>query len=328
MTTPTTRRAVLGAGLGLIALPALHAQTAADFPNRPMRLIVPFPPGGSTDTIARLVAQKLSEQLGQPVVLDNKPGAGGNIGMDAGAKATPDGYTLFLTSTSTASVNPTLYARLPFDPDKDIQHVALLAYVPNLLVVNANFPAQTVRELITVLKANPGKYNYASPGAGNSSHLTMEMFKTMAGVEVTHVPYKGDVPAITDLIAGQVQMMFMTSLAAAAYLKDSRLRAMAVASPRRLGTMPNLPTVAEAGLADFDGSAWFGLSTQAAVPRDIVAKVNAATNRVMQLPDVRQRLEAMSVTPAGGTPQEYSDFVAKERKKWGEVVKRSGAKAE
>jgi tripartite-type tricarboxylate transporter receptor subunit TctC len=322
------RRSVLAACIGLAALASPVAFAQADYPNRPLRLIVPFPPGGSTDTIARLIAQKMSEQLNQAVVIDNKPGAGGNIGMDLGARAAPDGYTIFLTSTATVAVNPTLYSKLPFDPDKDIAPVILLAYVPNLLVVNSSFPASNVRELVAVLKANPGKYNFASPGSGNSSHLTSEMLKVMAGVEMTHVPYKGDVPALTDLIAGQVQMMFMTSLAAAPYVNEPRLRVIAVASPKRLPTMPALPTVAESGLPGFDGSAWFGLSTQAGVPKEIVARLNAAINRVLQLPEVRQRLESLSVTPAGGTPQEYGDFIVQERAKWGGLVRRSGAKVD
>lgn len=323
-----SRRTMLAAAMAtsIAAVPQAFGQ--ADFPNRPLRLIVPFPPGGSTDTLARLVAQRLGQTLGQPVIVDNKPGAGGNIGMDLGAKAVPDGYTLLLTSTSTIAVNPALYTKLPFDPDKDIAPVILLSYVPNILVVNSAFPAKNISEFFAVLKANPGKYNFASPGNGNSSHLAAELFKSMAGVEITHVPYKGDVPAITDLMAGQVQVMFMTSLVATTYLKDSRLRALAVAGPQRLPSMMSLPTVAESGLHGFDASAWFGLSTQSAVPKEVLSKINAALNRVLQMPDVRQRMAANDMTPGGGTPQEYGDFIARERVKWGEVVKRSGARVD
>lgn len=310
------------------AMAALPAFAQADFPNRPVRLIVPFPPGGSTDTLARLIAQRLGETLGQAVVIDNKPGAGGNIGMDLGAKAAPDGYTMFLTSTSTVAVNPTLYTRLPFDLDKDVAPVILVSYVPNILVVNSTFPATNMAELVALLKANPGKFNYASPGSGNSSHLAAEMFKSTAGVEVTHVPYKGDVPAITDLMAGQVQMMFMTSLVASTYLKDSRLRALAIAGPNRLASLPNVPTMADAGLRGFDASAWFGISTQSAVPAETVAKLNAALNKVIQMPDVRQRMQAADMTPGGGTPQEYGSLIARERVKWGDAVRRSGARVD
>lgn len=320
------RRTALASALGLTFSMALPAFAQGDFPNKSLKLIVPFPPGGSTDTLARLIAQRLSDNVGQPVVIDNKPGAGGNIGMGLGTKAPPDGYTLFLTSTSTIAINPTLYQKLPFDPDRDVAPVILLAYVSNILVVNSSFPARNMSEFIAELKANPGKYNFASPGSGNSSHLAAELFKSMAGVEITHVPYKGDVPAITDLMAGQVQIMFMTSLVASTYLKDSRLRALAVAGPQRLNSMASLPTIAESGLPGFDASAWFGLSTQGAVPKELVAKLNTALNGVLQSPEVRQRLEASAMTPGGGTPQEYGEFIGRERAKWGEVVKRSGAK--
>lgn len=323
-----TRRQTLAAAL---ALPLAHwapAFAQADFPNRPLRLIVPFPPGGSTDTLARLVAQRLGDTLGQPVVIDNKPGAGGNIGMDLGAKAAPDGYTLFLTSTSTIAVNPTLYAKLPFDPDKDIAPVVLLSYVPNILVVNAAFPAHNVAELIALLKANPGKYNFASPGNGNSSHLAAEMFKSAAGVSMTHIPYKGDVPAITDLMAGQVQVMFMTSLVAATFLQDKRLRALAIAGPNRLASLPDVPTVAEAGLKGFDASAWFGISTQSAVPSAAVTRINDALNQVLQMPEIKQRIASADMIVGGGSPQQYAELIARERVKWGEIVRRSGARVD
>lgn len=317
---------VAGALGGALSMGAAWAQS--DFPSKPLRLIVPFPPGGSTDTLARLIAQRLGETLGQAVVIDNKPGAGGNIGMDLGAKSTPDGYTMFLSSTSTAAVNPSLYAKLPYDPDKDIAPLIVLSYVPNILVVNASFPAKNFQELIPLLKANPGKYNYASPGSGNSSHLAAELFKSMAGVEITHVPYKGDVPAITDLMGGQVQLMFMTSLVAATYLKDSRLRAIAIAGPNRLASLPNVPTITESGLRGFDASAWFGLSLPVGVPKDVTSKLNAALNKVLTMPDVRQRMEATDMTPGGGTPQDYADLITRERVKWGDVVRRSGARVD
>lgn len=320
------RRTFIALALGALTASAAFAQ--ADFPSRTLRLIVPFPPGGSTDTLARLIAQRLGDTLGQSVVIDNKPGAGGNIGMDLGAKAVPDGYTIFLTSTSTIAVNPTLYAKLPFDPDKDVAPVILLSYVPNILVVNASLPARNIQELISLFKANPGKFNYASPGNGNSSHLAAELFKSIAGLEITHVPYKGDVPAITDLMAGQVQMMFMTSLVANTYLKDSRLRALAIAGPNRLASLPNVPTIADAGLRGFDASAWFGLSTQGSVPTDTVAKLNTALNKVLQMPEIRQRMEATDMTPGGGTPQDYGSLIARERIKWGEAVRRSGARVD
>lgn len=323
------RAGIVGVGCALAAAgTGLALAQSSDFPSRPFHMVVPFPPGGSTDTLARTIAQHLAEQMGQPVIVDNKPGAGGNIGMEYASKQAPDGYTIVMTSTSTMAINPTLYANMPFDPAKDFTPVGLLAYVSNVLVVNPQLPANNVAELIKLVKANPDKYNFASPGNGNSSHLAGEMFKLSTGVSMTHVPYKGDIPAITDLIGGQVQLMFMTAGVAAPFVKDGKLRLLAVAGPKRLPTMPDVPTLAESGVANFDASAWFGISAPAGVPARIINRLNAELNRAVQSADVRQRLEMLHATPGGGTPQEYATFVASERVKWGRAVKQSGARVE
>jgi tripartite-type tricarboxylate transporter receptor subunit TctC len=317
---------IAAAALCLVA--AAASAQVSDYPNRPLHLIVPYPPGGTTDVLARTIAQHLSEYMGQPVVVENRPGAGGNIGTNLAAKATPDGYTIVMTSTSTMAINPVLYQKLPFDPYKDLAPVALLTSVSNVLVVNPMVPAKTVNELVRLLKDNPDKYNFASPGNGNSSHLAAEMFKKAAGVSMTHVPYNGDMPAITDLIGGQVQLMFMTAGVAEPFVKDGRLRLLGVASPTRLPLMPDVPTISESGVPSFDANASQGIATQAAVPPAIINRLNAELNRALQAPDVRQRLAELRATPEGGSPQRYAAVIAAERVKWGKAVRDSGAHIE
>lgn len=318
--------AFLGAFAAFLACAGgLHAQP---YPAKPVRFIVPFPPGGSTDTMARTLGQKLTESLGQPIVIENRPGAGGNIGIEAAVKSAADGYTIVIGSTSTLAVNPTLYKNLSFDPAKDLAPVALLAYVSNILVVNPSLPAADTRALIALLKANPGKYYFASPGSGNSSHLAAELFKSMAGVQMTHVPYKGDVPALTDLIAGRVQIMFQTAVVALPQIKAGAVRPIAIGAPRRLPALPDVPTVAESGLPGFDASAWFGILAPAGVPRDILVKLNAEINRTLALPEVRERFEQLGVSPGSGSIEDFTTYMGTERAKWAKTVQDSGARVD
>jgi tripartite-type tricarboxylate transporter receptor subunit TctC len=301
---------------------------AQSYPSKPVRLIVPFPPGGSTDTMARTLGQKLGETLGQTFVIENRPGAGGNIGIEAAVKSPADGYTIVIGSTSTLAVNPTLYKNLPFDPAKDLSPVALLAYVSNILVVNPSLPVSDTRSLIALLKANPGKYYFASPGSGNSSHLAAELFKSMAGVQMTHVPYKGDVAAITDLIAGRVQIMFQTAVVALPQIKAGSVKPIAVGAPRRLPALPDVPTVTESGVPGFDASAWFGILAPAGVPREILAKLNAEINRTLAVPEVRERFLQLGVNPGNSSIEEFTAYMASERIKWAKTVLDSGARVD
>ena len=323
----TVRNRIACAALALLAaVPAtLFAQ---GYPNRPIKYIVPFPPGGATDTLARAIGQKLSESLGQPVVIDNRPGAGGNIGVEAAVRSPADGYTIINVATATVAINPTLYRNLSFDASRDLAPVAFIAYVPNLLVVNPAIPANTLAELIAYLKANPGKVNFASPGSGNSSHLAGEMLKQRTGVEITHVPYKGDAPAFTDLIGGQVQMMFAIAVTAVPHVKAGRLKGIAVAGLQRTPSMPDLPTMAEAGLPGFDAGAWFGISAPAGTPKEIVAKLNAEINKALLSQEVKDRLTPLAAAPLTMTPDQFATLVKDEREKWGKLVRDSGARVD
>jgi tripartite-type tricarboxylate transporter receptor subunit TctC len=309
-----------------LAAPLAFAQAAAGYPAKPIRLVVPFPPGGTTDILARDVAQKLSEMWGKQVIVDNRPGAGGNIGADLVAKAAPDGYTLVMGTVGTHAINPSLYKKMPYDHVKDFAPVILVAGVPNVLVVNPSLPVHSVQELITYGKANPGKLNFASSGNGTSIHLSGELFKTMTGVEMTHVPYKGSAPALTDLIGGQVQLMFDNLPSSLGFIKAGKLRALAVTSAARSPTLPDLPTIAESGLPGYEASSWFGVLAPAGTPRDIVQKVNQAIGAWLDTQDAKQRLLAQGAIPAGGTPEAFAKHIAAETAKWAKVVKASGAR--
>jgi tripartite-type tricarboxylate transporter receptor subunit TctC len=310
------------------ALAAPLAVLAQAYPAKPIRYVVPFPPGGATDTLARAIAQKLSESMGQPVVIDNRPGAGGNIGIEAAVRSPADGYTIVTVATATVAINPTLYRNLSFDAGRDLTPVAFIAYVPNILVVNPSVPAGTLSELIAYLKANPGKVNYASPGSGNSSHLAGEMFKQRAGVEITHVPYKGDAPAFTDLVGGQVQMMFAIMVTAVPHVKSGRLKPIALAGLQRAPSLPDVPTLSESGLPGFDAGAWFGVMAPAGTPKDIVSRLNVEINKALQSQEVRDRLTPLGAAPTTMTPDQFSALVAKEREKWGKLVRDSGAQVD
>jgi len=301
------------------------ADAQGAYPTKPVRLVVPFPPGGTTDILARAVAQKLSETWGQQVIVDNRPGAGGNIGSELVAKSAPDGYTLLMGTVGTHAINPSLYAKMPYDHVKDFTPVILVAGVPNVLVVNPSLPVNSVSELIAYGKANPNKLNFASSGNGTSIHLSGELFRAMTGVQMTHVPYKGSSPALTDLIAGQVQLMFDNLPSSLQFIKAGKLRALAVTSLERSSALPDVPTLAESGLPGFEASSWFGVLAPAGTPNDIIVKLNTAIAGWLATADAKEKLAAQGAIAAGGAPDAFVRHIAAETSKWAKVVKASGA---
>jgi len=321
----------------IVALVAVATCAAAQtYPNKPIRLVVPFPAAGTTDILARDVGQRLTETLGQPVVIDNRPGAAGNVGSDIVAKSAPDGYTLLMCTVSSHAINPGLYSKLPYDHIKDFAPVILVARVPNVLEVNPGVPVYTVADLIKLAKEKPGEINFASSGSGTSIHLSGELFKTMTGVNMVHVPYKGSAPAITDLIGGQVQVMFDNLPSSLQQIKAGKLRAIAVTSAQRSPALPDLPTIAESGLPGFEATSWFGVLAPAGTPPAIVNRLNAEINKWLQSPDGKEKLLAQgalieprgeSVT-AGGSPEQFAAFIRAETEKWAKVIKASGAKVD
>ena len=313
----------------LAALAFCASAAAQPYPAKPVRVIVGFPPGQATDIIARLVAEKLTSRLGQSFIIDNKPGAAGIIGTELAIKATADGYTLLFSSSGPLAVNPGLYAKLPYDPLKDLQPIALAATVPLFLVVHPAVKAANVKELVALAKAAPGKINYASGGSGVTNHLVTEMFKSAADVNLLHIPYKGGPPAVADLIGGQVSVMFETGPGVLPHVRSGKLRALAVGSVTRSLAMPDLPTVAEQGFPGFDGVAWIGFAAVAGTPKPIVDKLNAETNAIMALPDVRERLLTLGSEPAApNSPEQFTAYIRAEIAKWGKVIKDSGAKVD
>jgi tripartite-type tricarboxylate transporter receptor subunit TctC len=298
------------------------------FPEKPIRFVVGFTPGGPSDILARALGQKLAERWSQQVVIENRPGAGGNVAAEAVAKSAPDGYTWLLGNNSILATNQTLYRSLPYDPVKDFAPVSLVAVQPNILVVNPQVPASSVAELIALAKNNPGRLNYASSGAGAAAHLAAELFKTMAGVDLVHVPYKGAQPALTDVIAGRVQVMFATSASVIPFIKAGKLRGLAVTSARRSPSVPDLPTVSEAGVAGFEAITWHGVVVPAATPAPLVERLNRDIVSVLGLPDLRERLAALGAEVLAGTPREFADYIAAEVPKWSKVVRDSGARIE
>jgi tripartite-type tricarboxylate transporter receptor subunit TctC len=322
----TTLVALAAISLALAGAPSASAQ--APFPSKPIRIVVPFPPGGTTDILARAAAQKMTEAWKEQVVVDNRPGAGGNIGAELVAKAPPDGYTMLMGTVGTHAINPSLYAKMPYDHVKDFAPVILVASVPNVLVVHPSVPANTVQELIAYAKANPGKINFASSGSGTSIHLAGELFKTMAGVQMAHVPYKGSAPAIADLLGGQVQIMFDNLPSALPQIRGGKLRALAVTSAQRAPALPDVPTVAESGLPGFEASSWFGLLAPAGSPRDAIVKVNGEVDRWLASPEAKEKLTSQGANAAGGSPEDFARHIAAETAKWQQVVKASGAKVD
>jgi tripartite-type tricarboxylate transporter receptor subunit TctC len=301
---------------------------AQAWPSKPIKYIVPFAPGGTTDILARTIGEKLSVALGQPVVIENKPGAGGGVGADFTAKAGPDGYTIMGGTISTHAINASLYANLPYDPVKDFAAVTLIARVPNLLVINPEIPAKNVAELIALMKANPGKFTFASSGNGTSQHLSGELFKSMAGVEMQHIPYKGSPPALQDVVGGQVSMTFDNITTAWPLAKAGKLRALAVTTAKRSSVAPEVPTLAESGLPGFEIGSWQGVFAPAGTPPEIVKRLNAEIVKILNLPDVREKLVALGAEPVGDTPEQFSAYVKTEVVKWSDIVRKSGAKVD
>jgi tripartite-type tricarboxylate transporter receptor subunit TctC len=298
---------------------------AQAYPTKPIRLVVTFPAGGAPDILARLFADKA--QMGQPVVVDNVPGAGGNIGADKVAKSPPDGYTLVMGTVGTHSINGSLYQKMPYDMVKDFVPVAHVASAPNLLVVTNDLPVKTVAELIAYLKANPNKLSFGSPGIGSSVHVSGELFKSMTGTTMQHVPYKGRQFAIPDLLAGQIQMMFDNMPSALQLAKEGKLRALAVTTAKRHPAAPDIPTMSET-LPGFDATSWFAVYAPAGTPPDVVAKLNAEINRIMSLADVKEKLAGIGLDIVGGSPEALAAYTRSELAKWAKVVKESGAKAD
>jgi tripartite-type tricarboxylate transporter receptor subunit TctC len=311
----------------LVCLPLVAAAQASDFPNKAIRIVVPFPPGGATDAAARLVAVKMSEHWGQPVLVDNRAGAGGNVGSELVAKSPADGYTLVMGVTGSHAINTSLYSKMPYDPVADFVAISQVAVVPNVLVVHPSVPAKNLAELMALAKKEPGKLNYASLGNGTAAHLGMEMLKSEAGVDITHVPYKGSAPAVSDLLAGQVQMMVDGLPSALPHVKAGKLRAIAITSLHRAPSLPDLPTIAET-YPGFYADAWSGLFAPKGTPQPVVDKLSAEVQRILKLPEVREKLAALGAEPVGSTQAEFAAHVKKEIGKWAKVVKTSGAKVD
>ena len=330
---PSSRKGRLAGISSWLALLVLACAGAGDtcaqsgYPSRPLRLILPFPPGGSTDLLGRALADRLGEQLRQPVVPENRPGAGGNVGAEAAARAAPDGYTLVLCAPSLA-ISPGLYPKLNYDPLRDLAPVALVATIPNLFVVHPSVPADSLAELAQYARRNPGKLNFGTGGAGTSNHLASEIFRGLARAEFVQVPYKGAETAMLALLAGQVQMVVIGPPAAAPHVKSGKLRALAVLGKERYGGLPEVPTAAESGMPEFEVDTWYGVLAPGGVPRELIARLNAEFTRMMQSKEMRERLAGMGIEPLSSTPEQFGEFLRSEVAKWAKVVKESGARAD
>ena len=322
----TLALAVMAAGA--VALLPLGASAQAAFPSKALTLVVPFSAGGTTDILARVVGQYMSKDLGQPVIIDNRAGAGGNIGAQLVARAAPDGYTLLMGTVGTHAINQSLYKKMAFDPIKDFAPISRVALVPNLLVANPSQPFKTVKEMIAYAKANPGKLTFASSGSGSSIHLSGEMFQQMAGVEMQHIPYKGSAPALTDLLGGQTAIMFDNMPSAIGHVRAGKLRAIAVTTPNRSPALPNVPTIAESGVPGYSATSWFGILAPAGTPAPVIARLNASILKALADPDVKKKLAEQGAEPHGEKPEQFAEFIRSETEKWGKTVKVSGATAD
>ena len=305
----------------------IAAESATNYPTKPIRLVVPWPPGGGTDVFARVIGQKLSERVGYNVVIDNRPGAAGNIGAEMVAKSPPDGYTIML-ATITLATNPSMYKALSFDPIKDFAPITLVAGVPHVLVVSPSLPVNSVKDLIALAKAEPGKLNYASAGNGSPFHLAAELFKLLTGTTIVHVPYQGGGPAITAVIGGQVQLTFGNLLAVLPLVKSGKLKALGVTGATRSSAAPDLPTIAEEGVRGYDFSSWFGFFAPAATPKETVVKLNQEIVRILNTPEMKQRLTQDGADVVASTSQEFSAYLLAETRKWAQVIKQAGIRAD
>lgn len=315
----TKRQACLLA-LMMIAGTSAHAQTAAAYPAKPVRILVPYPPGGGTDTVGRPLAQRLTENLRQQFIVDNRGGAGGNIGMEMAAKAPPDGYTIVLALTAQLAVNPGLYKKLPYDPIRDFESITLLGTGPYTLLVHPSLPVKSVKELIALARAKPGQVIYGSAGNGSGAHLANELLNSMAGVKMVHVPYKGGGPALVDLIAGNLQVLFSTYLSSKAYIDAGRVRALGLTTSKRLSGV-DIPTIAEAGVPGYDAGVWYALLAPAGTPRDLVAKLNGEIIKAASHPEMKTLLARAGIEPINSTPEELTIFMKNEIAKWGRVIR-------
>ena len=325
------RRVAAGAAAFALALgfaADAGAQAAAGYPTKSIRLIVPFAPGGPNDILGRIVGQKLSELWGHPVVIENRGGAGGTIGIDAAAKSPPDGYTIAMGGSSNLAVAPGLYAKLPYDPLRDLAPIGNVAIVPYVLAVNPRVPARSIKELVAIARSRKGLLSYGSSGTGAMSHLAAELFKAAADADIVHVPYKGTAPAVTDMIAGQIDMMFADLAAVAAHENAGKLRLLAAAGSKRSAAAPQLPTMAEAGVKDYAVDAWFGMVAPAGTPKDVIVKLNAAVVNALKAQDVKQRFDQLGYEAIGDTPEQFGATIKTDIDKFGRVIKSAGIKAE
>jgi tripartite-type tricarboxylate transporter receptor subunit TctC len=317
---------VCAALLFILASQSLLAQPG--YPSRPIRFIAPFPPGGATDTLCRLLAQKLSDSLGQPVTVDNRPGASGNIGHELAMKTAPDGYTLLLTNSSTLTTNPHLFKRLPFDPLTDFTPVSLVATAGQVLVVHPSVPVSSVAELVSLAKTRPGQLNFGSGGKGIQSHISGEMFKSMTGVNIVHVPYKGTVQAVADLVAGQVQLVFADMVPAMPHIKSGRLKPLAVTIAQRSPALPEVPTMIEAGVPGYNATIWWAVALPKGAETALIQRLNSELGRVVALPDVQERYASLGMTPAHSTPREVTELIRSDTQKFGPILKAAGVEPE
>jgi tripartite-type tricarboxylate transporter receptor subunit TctC len=327
---PLKRMLCTGLTLALTQLFFMHAPVAAQgaYPNKSVKLIVPFPPGGGNDVIGRVIAQKLSDRWGQTVVVDNRAGANGIVGLQALTQSAPDGYTLAVGAAGPLAVNPSLYARLPYDPIKDFAPITNMVNYPLLLVTHPSVPVKNVRELVALAKAKPDQLSYASPGSGNSGHLAGELFNSMAGVQTVHIPYKGQGPALTDLLSGQVSMLYSSIPSVIQQVKSGQLRALAVGSAKRLPSLPDIPTLAESGVPGYEAYSWVGLVAPAHTPADIVKKIHRDVSDILKDKEVAEKLNQQGALPVGDTPEEFGLYIKNEIAKWGKVVRDANIKAD
>jgi tripartite-type tricarboxylate transporter receptor subunit TctC len=321
-TLQPTRRLLLA----LATLVFSGTAAAQAWPAKPIRLVVPFPPGGGTDIIARETSQRVAKATGWTFVIDNKPGAGGNLGVDAAAKSAPDGYTIVIGQTSNMAINPTLYAKMPYDAQKDLAPIVLLANAPLVMVTAVNTPYKTLADAVNAAKARPGAVNFASPGNGTVAHLTSELFQKAAGIKTQHVPYKGAAQAMTDVISGTVDLYLSSVPTLLGHIKQGKVRALAVTSARRVDDLPEVPTINESGFKGFDAVTWFGLLAPTGTPKDVIARLNAEFNKALQNPELHKRLSDEGADPAGGTPEQFAALIRDDIPRWGKVVRDSGAK--